>query len=232
MPGTYASKYPKDAAGMDDFFSWQAFTDDATAAFNTLKGLPEVDPARVGLFGHSEGGIIVLAIAKIASPKATILASTPGRDLGDLIIEQIAQQLPTMGAANDAQKKLNADVKRIVEAIRKTGKVPSDVPAQLAPVFPPYAAGYLHSVMTLQPADTAKTLTGPVLIVQGLRDIQVSPDRDAPRLKAAIPQSETFLVEGASHNLKAVTGPRDPGFAGPIKPEALDKISSFLKAQL
>jgi hypothetical protein len=32
-----------------------------------------------------------------------------------------------------------------------------------------------------------------------------------------------------SHNLKAVSGPSDPGFAGPIAPAVADKLSSWLK---
>jgi acetyl esterase/lipase len=45
------------AASFDDLVS------DATAAFRYLHGRAGIDPRRVGLFGHSEGGSIAPAVA-------------------------------------------------------------------------------------------------------------------------------------------------------------------------
>ncbi|WP_163591044.1 hypothetical protein, partial [Klebsiella variicola] len=65
---------------------------------------------------------------------------------------------------------------------------------------------------------------GPVLVVSGGDDVQVSPDRDALALGAAFagrPASARnayaiSIVPGVSHNLKPVSRPDDPGFAGPV----------------
>lgn len=55
---------------------------DAAAAARTLAGLPEVDPGRLALIGHSQGGDLALAAAP-SSPVARIVTlAAPGRPLG------------------------------------------------------------------------------------------------------------------------------------------------------
>lgn len=232
VAATYGKSFPKDLAGLDDFFSWDAFVADASAAMDFLKSQPEIDPARTGILGHSEGGVIAVAAAKTAKPKALLLISTPGRDLGAVIIEQISQGYGTQLVDPAVLKKRVAETKRVVGAIQTTGKVPTDIPAELSPLFPAYAPSYLHSTFTFDPTTALATFGGPVLIVQGMNDVQVSPERDAPKLKEASKQSELFLVPGASHCLKASKGGMDPGFEGPVLPAALDKISSWAKSNL
>jgi hypothetical protein len=39
---------------------------------------------------------------------------------------------------------------------------------------------------------------------------------------------EVLIAPVTSHNLKTVTGPADPGFAGPIAPAIADKLSTWL----
>jgi hypothetical protein len=228
----YSKQWPKTAAKLDDFFSWEAFVGDAAGAYDCLKTQPEIDANRLAILGHSEGGLLALEVAKTSHPHALVLVSTPGRDFGALILEQISQGYSAQFTDAATLKARVAQVKRIVDAVRTTGKVPPDVPAELAPVFPSYLSRYLHSTFMLDPAADAKLFDGPALIVQGQKDIQVSPDRDAPKLKSAIKNSELFYVPGASHCMKAVSGPTDPGLTGPMLPDALDKISSWLKANL
>ena len=41
---------------------------------------------------------------------------------------------------------------------------------------------------------------------------------------------EAVIVPGVSHNLKLVTWPTDPGFAGPLAPAVGDKLVSLARA--
>ena len=43
---------------------------------------------------------------------------------------------------------------------------------------------------------------------------------------------EAVIVASVSHNLKLVTGPADPGFAGPVAPAVADKLASWLRPLL
>ena len=229
---SYAGQWPHSTGELDDFFSWEALVGDATAAYDALKAQPEVDPKRLAILGHSEGGLLALEVAKSRQPKALVLVSTAGRDLGTVIEEQISQGYSAQFSTPADLKENIAETDRIVNVIRKTGKVPADVPFGLASVFPGYLNRYLHSTFTLNPVDDAKLYTGPTLVVQGQKDIQVSAERDAPRLKAALKNGELYLVPNGTHCMKTYVGSTDPGFSGPVIPAVLSKVSGWLGKKL
>jgi dipeptidyl aminopeptidase/acylaminoacyl peptidase len=55
---------------------------DAAAATRLLAGLPGVDPGRVTLIGHSQGGDLALAAALTAPATRIVTVAAPGRPLG------------------------------------------------------------------------------------------------------------------------------------------------------
>ncbi len=79
------------------------------------------------------------------------------------------------------------------------------------------------------------TYLGPVLVVQGEKDIQISATRDAPPLVAALKARsrgsvDIAVVPSASHQLKRVGDENiDPGIAGPVVPQALGAIAAWMK---
>jgi uncharacterized protein len=233
VPATYGERFPSEQAEMEDFFSWESFVEDARAAVAFLRGRAEVDPDRVTVFGHSEGGMIALELgAGEAPPAGLILVATPGRPLSEVLMDQLKRahergQLPE----NLLVEAQNA-TRRLVK-----GEPLGEVPPELVPLYPPYATRYLRSMMTMNPIAKARAFPGPALVLQGEQDIQVSPTLDAPPLYRALQDrltdpAELELIPGASHNLKRVHNPAvEPGFAGPVVPEALDKVVSWLRAQ-
>ncbi|MDP9651948.1 alpha/beta hydrolase family protein [Paraburkholderia caledonica] len=91
------------------------------------------------------------------------------------------------------------------------------------------------SELTLDPIALLADYAKPVLIVQGLRDIQVR-SGDAERLKHANPQAELALVTNANHVLKPVrTGDRNENISRysnpdlPLADGVVDVISTFLQ---
>lgn len=230
----YAASFPKGLPALDTFFSFDAFVGDAEAAFKFLKGRPEVDPGKVGVLGHSEGGLIALTMAKDVHPAALVLVSTAGRNLGTVIVEQVGEGYSSQFRTADQNKKYSDLTKHIVQEIVQTHKVPADVPAEFQSLFPAYLSKYLYSVCTLDPANLAAAYKGPVLVVQGDKDIQVSAKRDAPALMAALAKgsAELFLVPDGTHCMKKYVGPADPGFTGPTLPNVLEKIGSWVTKTL
>src|SRR5205085_6509368 len=84
---------PKDHAEWPGFFDWPQFVGDARAAFATLAGQPDVVPDRVGVLGHSEGGILALELGSGGEgprPRVLVLAATPGRPLGQVMHAQLS----------------------------------------------------------------------------------------------------------------------------------------------
>ncbi len=225
-----------------DYFAWQNFVDDAAATFAYLQQQPEIDPARTGMLGHSEGGYLVLQAAATGKgftnpPAVLILASTPGRSYDVVIHEQIVNLLKKQGA-NATQTPFYVDATdRIIAAIKQTGQVPTDVPQGLAPLFPSYLGKFYQQAFQNDPAKYAAQFPGPVLVIEGALDDQVFPAADTPLLDAALKtrhpdDHEVFIVPGAGHELKPITSANPTGLNGDVDPAALDKLGTWTAGKL
>lgn len=242
-----------DPAKLSDFVAWENYVGDTVAGLRYLQQQPEIDPARTGLLGHSEGGLIALQAAHTLqvmpalvttnppsvtqAPQVLVLVSTPGRPLDKVVHEQLAGLLKRQQATPEQMRFFLDKNDAIAEALRKTGVVPNDVPPGLAALYPPYLGRFYHSVLQVNPPLLAAQFSGPVLIIQGAKDIQVQATKDAVALDTALKgrphdDHELYLVPAASHNLKLVEHETDPGFEGPVVPAALDKLCAWLQVEL
>lgn len=238
-----SGKPPKDLKALADFVAWEYFVDDVVAAARAVREQPEVDTARVVLLGHSEGGLLVMhaAIAMQDAgcpPAAVVLVSTPGRSLDVVIREQLCGAFKRLGISAAATERLLRLNDEIIAEIRDHGTVPADVPPDLAPLYPRYAGRFLQSQFQLSPESLAARLTCPVLVIQGEKDLQVSAERDAPLLAAALKKryggarSDFVVLPGASHNLKHVDKPDSHSFFGPVVQEFRAKLVEWLAQNL
>jgi pimeloyl-ACP methyl ester carboxylesterase len=220
---------PKDREALGEFVRWEHFVGDVAEACAALRRQPEVDPSRVALLGHSEGGLLVMdAAAKLRDagrpPAAVVLVSTPGRPLGVVLREQLGRMCRRLNLTEEGTSRFLARNDEIVAAIRGTGAVPDDVPPDLAALYPRYAGRFLQAQFNADPAAAARRLTVPVLLVQGAKDLQVSAERDAPALEAALKgrtgkaRCDVVILDGASHNLKHVERDGDHALFGPAVP--------------
>ena len=172
-----------------------------------------------------------------ACPTALVLLSTPGRPLDAVIHEQLMRLLAKQQATPEQTKYFLDEDVRIAHAIKDTGKVPDDVPAGLKALYPAYLGKFLQSDFATDPSKLAARVSGPVLVVIGEMDIQVSPERDArPLIKALGTRtgndSKLIIAPKASHNLKRVKDDREPGQAGEIAPEVLDELCGWVSVHL
>ena len=103
--------------------------------------------------------------------------------------------------------------------------------------FPNLISGPFIDAMAIDPAKLAAAYKGPVLIVQGARDIQVSV-ADAQALRQAHPAAKLVLLPDANHVLKAVADDTrsanvatyaDPSL--PLAPGVVDAIAGFVTAR-
>ena len=242
-PG-YARFFPTDVAQQNDFFSWDSFVGDAKAGLAFLQAQPEVDGKRIVVAGHSEGGTIAMQMGHdlqgaANAPAGLILLSTPGRTAAAIITEQVTMSLKRSGLTDDKARPYLEYVQMAFAQIEKDGTMPTNPPPSgLEGLFPPGAAKLLRVELAFDPAAVLPVYSGPVLVVQGEKDIQISATRDAPVIEAALKQRkrgayEVFFVPSASHNLKKVDNENvEPGFAGPVVPAALDKIAAWMKKTL
>jgi pimeloyl-ACP methyl ester carboxylesterase len=182
----------------------------------------------VWLLGHSEGGLIALASARDGNDVCgLILVSTAGRPIGEVLREQLE--------ANPANAPLLDQALPAIDALEAGKQVDtSTMPPPLLGLFNPRAQGFLISLFSYDPAQLIAGCTKPVLILQGLRDIQVR-EADAQLLKKAHPGAALVLLPDVNHVLKSVSSDDvRANFATygnsalPLAPGVVEPIAAFL----
>lgn len=96
------------------------FADDVIAGINFLKKRKDVDTARIGLLGHSEGGMIApMVAAKRKDIDFLVLLAGPGIKPIDLMTEQNISVFNSMGISKKTQEAYGPLYKKIAMAVAK-----------------------------------------------------------------------------------------------------------------
>ena len=230
----YSLQWPKDLASLNQFFSYRNFVDDAKAAYADLRSQPGVDPSRCGILGHSEGGLFALQIgSELAgrpdAPNKLLLLSTAGRPMGEVIHDQLKRRLSGPGVPQELGDRLLRYSDDACAALTAGRPLPPNTPAELKALYNPTVIDILTNYVRIDPAELAKKCVGPVLVLNGGDDTQVSPTLDAPRLARALRSRDKgavkmVIVPGASHNLKSTAQQGPDAFGGTVVPEAMEAI--------
>ena len=140
--------------------------DDAVAALEYARTLPEADPGRLFVLGHSQGASYAPVIAEKGKARGAILMAPLERPFDLAIEEQIAFQGRKAGQTDE-------EVARQTDGLRKTfarvrsGEAPDGEMVFLA------NARYWRSVMAHDAQAELRRLKAPVLLLQGGKDVQV-----------------------------------------------------------
>jgi pimeloyl-ACP methyl ester carboxylesterase len=254
--GVAALRYDKRGVGgsSGDFDSATTadFTSDAEAAAAWLRKQPEIDPRRIGLLGHSEGGIIAPAIAAGDKDIAFVVMIAGPCIRGDKLFElQSALTAKVYGAPDDYIAKRKAFDKRLYAAVVSA---PSELVARdrakalvaqgLADkiVDANEAENLAHDVTTpweryflaYDPAPTLARVNVPVLVLNGSLDVQVPAKEDLAPAREALKNNPCAVVmelRGMNHLLQdAKTGaPNEYNeIEMTISPEALEIITGWV----
>ena len=169
--------------------SFDDYINDAVAWANLLAADERFD--RVVLIGHSEGSLIALAAAKRTDKVAAVVSlAGPGEPIDQTLRRQLATQ----------PEPYKTECYRIIDEL-KAGRMVEDAPAELAALFRKSVQPFLISEMRYNPADEARMLRVPLLIVQGTTDIQVE-TADAARLFMAQRMARMVMIDDMNHVLK------------------------------
>ena len=132
----------------------------------------DVDPRRIAVAGHSEGGLVaMLAAAREKKIGSLVLLATPGSTGGDLLLEQQRHQLDLLKLA-DAERQQKIDLQEKVHAAVISGKGWEEIQPE---VRRQADTAWFRSVLKFDPATIMPRIKQPILIVQGDLDIQVPP---------------------------------------------------------
>jgi pimeloyl-ACP methyl ester carboxylesterase len=232
------------------------FADDALAAETYLRDRPQVDPAKVGLIGHSEGGLIVPMVA-VRDPKVAfiVMMAGPGVDGVDVLAEQgrlIAKAMGASDAAVEEQARLRKALFEAVGAEKDPALAAVKVRAALADYakaqgLPETAltalasgqlstlnSGWFRFFLTYDPAATLRKVRCPVLALNGSKDLQVPPDQNLPAVRAALahnPHAEVEELPNLNHLFQTAKtgGPQEYGqIEETIAPVALATITDWI----
>jgi len=191
--------------GTDDptLLGYEAVLGDARGAYHALLARPEIDPDRVVLVGHSEGGVTALALAGERAPAGLVLMSSPGRPIIEVSVDQVLALMPD--SATEEQRRLAATQQRAVLQAMIDDRI-DDYPAtEEERAVMRAQAPYLRELAPYDPAALLAALDAvPALVLQGDKDFQVLPAKDGAALSAAIegrPASAYHLLENADHLL-------------------------------
>lgn len=172
------------SAGAQSQFTVKEETiDDAVAAVRLLRATPGIDPKRVFVLGHSLGGMLAPRIATAAGANIAGLIIMAGavRSLEQSILDQTRYLAKADGTISPDEQKQIAALEQLVASV-KTLK-PTDPPLSAAGAGAP--ASYWIDLRGYDPPAAAGAVKLPMLILQGGRDYQVTPD-DFAKWKAAL----------------------------------------------
>jgi len=153
------------------------FADDTRAQVAYLRTRSEIDPAKIALVGHSEGGIIAPMVAASAPRVAAIalLAGSAKRGYEVTLFQQKAA-LDGLKMSEEEKNKKVAQQREIMDTVINGGDT-SKIPAQAK-------IPWVKEFWSYDPLPTIRKVHQPILILQGELDQQVTADQ-APMLEKA-----------------------------------------------
>ena len=228
------------------------FATDTEAGIAYLKTRPEVDPHKIGLVGHSEGGDIAPMIAARNKDVAFIVMMAGTGVPGDQIlvaqgesIEVASGKDPQVAAKNAVKERelltlveTEKDDAALGKKLREklAGEVPeAQIGAQIKQITSPWFRYFL----TYDPAIALRRVTCPVLVLNGEKDKQVLPSQNLPPIRKALEEAGNKHVEidelpGLNHLFQtAKTGAISEysEIEETISPLVLEKLSTWILKQ-
>lgn len=192
------------------------FARDVLAAVDFLKNRSDIDPERIGLIGHSEGGIVA-PLASSMSDDVAFMVLMAGTSVSgaEILIEQGALIMRASGATEADMEQQIAFQKRTFEAIRSgdgwdelaadletrlresIAEMPDSqrnaitdvdayIDAQIQAQLTALQTPWLRYFLDYDPAVTLRTIDTPILALFGELDLQVPPAQNRGPLEQAL----------------------------------------------
>jgi len=200
------------------------FSFDVAAGLEFLKGRNEIDPAKIGLIGHSEGGLVAPMVASQTEDVAFIvLLAGPGVPGEELLYEQI-KLINRAAGVSEEQLAQNLKIQKAIFEIVRTEKDSAKrldrlqrtfsngmypmmqaeqkkaIDMQLQSVNNPWFRYFL----SYDPRPALRRVKCPVLALNGEKDLQVPPKQNLPAVEKALnevgnPNFKTMELENLNH---------------------------------
>jgi pimeloyl-ACP methyl ester carboxylesterase len=225
------------------------FAGDALAAWQFLGARRDIDPRRIGLLGHSEGGLIApMLAARTPGIAFVVMLAGPGVTGEQIMLKQGALIMKANGAP-DTMIAANIELQKQVFTILREETEPARIVERLSaiPVPGPKEASaalvkqssspWLRHFALYDPAPALEKIACPVLAMGGELDLQVPVDQNLPVIEAALKKGgnkdyTVVRLPGLNH-LFQTSKKGTPGEYAQIEetmsPVALDTIAAWIR---
>lgn len=237
------------------------FATDVEAAVAFLKKRPEIDKGKIGLIGHSEGGIIAPMVAAAdENIDFIVLLAGPGVDGANLLAMQNVALAKAQGTPDEKLKEIKKQSLEIYKvALQDKNKnilkkelmekllseMPESLPKESAAQMAENQAEQLTTpwmryFLQLNPATYLEKVHCPVLAMNGSKDVQVPADKNIAAIKDALAaggnrQVTTKIFTNLNHLFQnAQTGlPNEyREIEETFSPKALQFMTEWIKKQV
>ncbi len=193
---------------------------DAEAAFNFLKNNPEIDQKKIGLAGHSEGGLIAPIVASSNSDIAFIVSLAGTGVSGEKIINTQSADISRASGVDEkiikeaasinkkifsilkkepdnkiAFDKMSTEYKKILEKKKLTKEESEKELKQFQAQINPLGLTWMRYFISTDPSDFWKKVKCPVLALNGSKDLQVAADMNLAAIEKSIKSSGNTSVK-------------------------------------
>jgi pimeloyl-ACP methyl ester carboxylesterase len=210
------------------------FATDVAAGLDFLRARPEIDTRRVGLIGHSEGGLVAPMVAIVRPDVAfLVLLAGPGVRGEDILYEQAALILQAEGADDNTIARNRRLQEQLFETLRQRASeqvlaeqlrtllqqarseaTPEEqqalTDAAIEGQVQQMTSPWMRYFLAYDPRPTLEQVRVPVLALFGEKDLQVPPAQNHAAVAAALktganPQSIAETLPGLNHLFQAAT---------------------------
>ena len=196
------------------------YATDIEAAVDYLRARYEIDPMKIGLIGHSEGGMVAPMVAdQDHAIKGMVLLAGPSRTGKRILEYQVGRQIDRAPVSDSARAAMRQHLPALVDSMASNP--------------------WYRYFMNYDPAVTARRVRTPVLILQGGHDIQVTPDQAAElaaAFRAGGNKNVTVRMFPLLNHLFLLDEKGDTDYAAlpskQIPPEVLGSIADWFVANL
>ena len=227
--------------------SYDDLANDAIAGIDLLASRSDIDAKRIGLHGHSEGGIVAPIAAVHAPSKIAfiVVEDTVAGFVRDQDVYRVSHQIRQAGLT-DAQVERALDLYKLMIEVLRGAKPYGELETASQPVrnedwyqwlaIPPkdsYLWTWYPKVGNLDTLVFWKQVHAPVLLIYGERDQLEPVDESVAKIEAALDGVKTpytaVIVPNAQHNLTVQPEPGAPFFWWKAAPGLVDLVVAWVE---
>jgi uncharacterized protein len=229
---------------------------DAQAGVNFLKTRKEIDATKIGMIGHSEGGMIAPYLATRSKDIAwLVLLAAPGTNGENTLLNQ-SSLIGRAGGLDDEQllaglmfdrsayalvRSINdrdALAEELVKLVKQTGFDSAMPPESLEIQLRTYMSPWFRFFLDYNPLPVLEVLKTPVLALYGQKDLQVPSKTNLPLMQKALQDAgnkdaDVRALPELNHMFQQAfsgTPAEYPAIEETFSPEALHIMSDWIQA--